>query len=116
MSAWKRSVVLNAEIVSLNQDALLAPGARVALDDARGTQVWAKRLAGGDVAVLLINTGAAAQAVAVAWPALGWPAAANASVRDLWAHAELGYAVGGWTAAAVAPHGNALLRLTRVAG
>jgi len=113
MSAWKASVVLNAEILALNQDELLAPGARVRGDGAGGPQVWAKALAGGDTAVMLLNPGDAAARVAVQWSDLGWPAAANVSLRDLWQHSELGAFVGGYSRD-VDSHANALLRATRL--
>jgi hypothetical protein len=53
--------------------------------------VWSKDLASGDKAVALLNfNDSVAQPVAVAWSMLGWPAGANVTVYDLWAHSTLG--------------------------
>ena len=118
MSAWKRSVLLNADVIAVSQDALVSPGRRVR-GAAGGAQVWARALANGDVAVILYN-GADAPApvdIAVSWRELGWDAGVRASVRDLWAHAAVPGSpfVGGATAAAVPPHGHAMWRVSQQA-
>jgi alpha-galactosidase len=99
MSAQKRSIVLNAEIIAVNQDALMVGGSRLA-NFSDGGQVWAKPLASGDMAVVLYNMGddsawgggGPAVAVTVTWAMLGWDADAGAgegvSGRDLWLHKD----------------------------
>ena len=115
LTGWKKDMVTNAEILELNHDDMLAPGYRVRAA-ADGTQVWAKRLANGDVAAMLLNAGdAGARDIAVSAADVGWPAGASFAVRDLWKHADDGVAVGTFTAAGVPAHGNALLRLKRSA-
>ena len=114
MSAFKTSVLGNAEVLAIQNDAILAPAARL-----RGgaAQLWAKPLANGDAAVVLYNSDdAAARDVALAFADLGgkW-AAPGAAVRvyDLWAHATLApAATGGLDAKALPPHGSAMWRLT----
>ena len=61
--------------------------------------------------VALVNTGSKANAISVGWETLGWDAARSASVRDLWAHADLPAATGS-LAATVPSHGVAAFRLT----
>jgi alpha-galactosidase len=117
MSAWKRSVLLNADVLGVSQDELVQPGRRVR-GAAGGAQVWSKALANGDLAVILYN-GADAPApidISLQWAELGWPAAAVVTARDLWAHAPVPgspFSGGGATAAAVPPHGHAMWRLSK---
>lgn len=115
MSAWKASVVLNQDILAINNDSLAAPGARVYNDNTTAmTQIWAKPLASGQQAVVLLNANDfSTQTITVSWDQLGWPAAANVSVYDCWAHAYVGAYVGSYSAAVVS-HGNAMLRLTQL--
>ena len=60
-------------------------GCRATALAGRRQEVWVKPLAGGARAVLLFNRGAAPATIAAAWALLGWPATAQARVRDLWA-------------------------------
>ena len=115
MSAWKKSVLTHADIIAINQDDLQSPGYRVRADNATGVQLWAKKLAGGDVAVVLYNRDdAAPRDVSVAWTEVGWPAAAPVRIYDVWTHAVVNAsAVGGGTARAVPPHGQRMWRLSR---
>jgi alpha-galactosidase len=116
MSAWKRSVLLNSDIIAVSQDTLFSPGRRVR-GAAGGSQLWARRLAGGDQAVILYNgaDGPAQGAnISVSWAELGWPESGVATVRDLWTHAAVpgGPFAGGATAAAVPPHGHRMWRVS----
>jgi alpha-galactosidase len=116
MSAWKASVLLNADIIAVSQDALVQPGRRVR-GAAGGAQVWSRTLANGDLAVILYNAGDAASVdIPVTWRELGWDAGTTAAARDLWTHAPVPGSpfVGGATAAAVPPHGHAMWRLSQV--
>lgn len=114
MPAWKAAMVTNAEILALNHDDLLSPGYRVR-SSADGTQLWAKALASGSVAVMLLNADDTnSRAITVSSVDVGWPAGASFSVRDLWAHASLGTVSGSYTAAAVPVHGNSMLLLSKV--
>ena len=116
MSAWKRSVLLNADVLAVSQDRLVSPGRRVR-GAAGGAQVWLRALADNSIAVILYNAADAPTPVdiPVSWRELGWDSGVKASVRDLWAHADLPGSpfVGGATAAAVPPHGHAMWRVTQ---
>ena len=116
MSAWKASVLLNADVIAVSQDALVQPGRRVR-GAAGGAQVWSRTLANGDLAVILYNAGDAASVdIPVTWRELGWDAGTTAAARDLWSHSPVPGSpfVGGATAAAVPPHGHAMWRLSQV--
>jgi len=81
------------------------------------TEVWAGPLAGGATVVLLFNRNAPGAAnITASWADLGFPPGARMAVRDLWARADLGTFTGAFTAAAVAPHDVALLRMAPAAG
>lgn len=142
MSAWKSNLLLNGDILRVNNDTLNAPGRQVLDDTAQGYQIWQKQLANGDQAVALLNyNDTITQPITVTWQQLGWPATANVSVYDLFAHAAAGNFTDGYTATVsdgelriarcgrqtlpvslplvcavihlqVVPHGTAMVRLT----
>jgi alpha-galactosidase len=83
MSADTLRILGNRAVVAVDQDRLGKQGQLVAT---QGTvDVVAKPLAGGDVAVLLANTGSAQQQVSTTARTVGLPRAGAYSVRDLWA-------------------------------
>jgi alpha-galactosidase len=118
MTADKLAILTNADVLGVQRDPLLAPAARLRLDNATGAQVWAKPLASGGAAVILFNAGDVAPVdVAVSWAELG-PAWAGAGVTvrvyDAWAHAVVAPAqAGGATAAGLGPHASVMWLLSR---
>jgi len=54
LSAEKRSIVANAEVIAIDQDELGQAGDRI-YNTSQGGQVWWKNLTNGDVAVLFYN-------------------------------------------------------------
>ena len=80
-------------------------------------QVFAKPLASGARAVAVFNRGSVAVDAAFRWAdiALGGGVWARATVRDLWAHADLGAFDGGFTVAGLRPHATALLLVASAA-
>lgn len=123
MSEFKRSVVLNEDVLGVQRDAARARARRVRADNATGAQLWYRDLAGAPqaaAAVLLYNANDwAAQNLSVAWAELGgaWAApGAACDVYDLWQHRQVAAAqAGGLQAAEVPPHGVAMWRLTLAA-
>jgi hypothetical protein len=74
--------------------------------------VWSKTLSGANArAVALFNRGDASASITVQWSALGIPAG-DASVRDLWAHSDLGTFHDSFTSSAVPSHGVVMLGVT----
>jgi len=117
MSAWKASVVMNRDLLEVNGDTT-APGAQVYAQNVTGVQVWAKPLSNGDVAAVFINANDfTTLVVTLAWDQIGWPASANVSVYDMWAHQPVGAYVGSYSATvsaniAATAHPHAGRRLT----
>jgi alpha-galactosidase len=82
-------ILLAAEVIAVDQDLLGNQGKRITRsgDD---LQVWSKILSGTNTrAVALLNLSDAAADITVSWAGIGLPAGA-ATVRDLWARADLG--------------------------
>ncbi len=108
MDAATRAILLNKDVIAVDQDRLGIQGRRVWNDGNR--EVWVKPLAGGARAVLLLNRGTKPVEIAASWEQLGLPDRLGATVRDLWAHRDLGRRRGA-VRATVDPHGVAMLRV-----
>jgi len=109
LSAATLATMTNTEAIAVDQDSLGAVGTKVA------NNVYAKPLGSfvsGQFAVLLFNRSSATVNLTVNWTDLGLVAGSAASVRDLWAHANLGNFTGSYTAANIPAHGSALLKIT----
>ena len=109
MSAEIRDILTNRDAIAVNQDPLGRQG-RKARDDG-DVEIWAKEMADGSRAVVLLNRGTEPSAVTVAWPDIGYTTGLQAKVRDLWAHADVGPARGRYTAT-VPGHGAVFVRIT----
>jgi alpha-galactosidase len=83
------ALLSNPELIAVNQDKLARQGRRVA--QTGDTQVWARPLADGSLAVAFFNTGPRVTSVEVTWEQLGIEG--SRLVRDLWWHENLGIAV-----------------------
>jgi alpha-galactosidase len=108
MSDATRTILTNNEVIALDQDPLALQGALVRRE---GTiDVLAKPLVGcGARGVVLWNRGASAAEVTVTWPEI-WLLPGAASVRDLWAHADLAPSTSGITLS-VPSHDAVALRI-----
>jgi len=91
-----RDILTNKEVIAIDQDALGQQGRRVGKDG--DLEVWSKQLQDGSRAVLLLNRGSSQQTVTANWEQIGYPAHLNATVRDLWAHKDLGRSTGKFSA------------------
>jgi hypothetical protein len=81
--------------------------------------VWARQLAGGDLAILFFNNNMTAPTdiacEGACWAAASrgaWGPNTRVSVRDVWARADNGTATGGVTARAVRTDATVFLRLS----
>ena len=108
MDEATKRILLNREVIAINQDPLGVQGRRVSKDGDK--EVWAKPLAGGGRAVLLLNRGTQPVQIAVEWTQLDYPADLQAEVRDLWKHQNLGSQRGRY-AAEVPAHGVVVVKL-----
>lgn len=113
MSAWKRSVVLNKDIIAVNQDTRRIPGSRVWSNTTASTQLWTKPLVAGSIAALLVNTASDAQYVSFQFSDVGIAAGKTVAVYDLWQHKVVACTTGGY-GAQIPSHGNAYFRLHAV--
>ena len=110
MSETTRQTLTNAEVIAVNQDALGYQG-RVVANPGSDLEVWSKNLVGTNSrAVALFNRGQGNASMTVQWSDLGIPAGA-ATVRDLWAHQDLGTFTGSYTANNVGAHSVVMLRI-----
>jgi alpha-galactosidase len=57
LTAEKKSIIMNAEVIAINQDRLITAGERLSNTTQSGQpgQVWARPLLNGDQAVILYN-------------------------------------------------------------
>jgi alpha-galactosidase len=102
MTADTKEILLNKEVIAIDQDTLGQQGRRV--KKMGDLEIWSKQLSDGGRAVALLNRGAAAARISVAWSDIGYPDSLTASVRDLWAAKDLQKQHGGY-AAEVPSHG-----------
>jgi alpha-galactosidase len=107
MSAATKAILLNADVIAVDQDALGRQGHRVSKDG--DYEVWARPLSNGDTAVILLNRSAAAHSLTADWSALSLPA--KADVKDLWSKTVKKGVKGGYTAE-VPSHGVVMIRVT----
>ena len=89
LSEATRATLTNAEVLAVDQDALGLQAVKVtSIGD--GLEVWSKALAApGERAVLLLNRSGDAAQIATKWSDLGLEDS-SATVRDLWAHKDVG--------------------------
>jgi hypothetical protein len=87
MSSDVKSVLTNAEVIAINQDALAKQGTKVS--DASGLQVYSKVLSGtGRRAVLLLNRSTSAGMISVKFADIG--VTGTPAVRNVWTATDLG--------------------------
>lgn len=91
-------------------------GIRVSPSAPVGVECWAKPLADGSVAAMLLNRGPEAALVMCSWAEIGLPnPEALAAVRDLWERKDLGNFTGGYSAT-VPSHGAVVIKATQLGG
>jgi len=107
MSDVTKSILLNKEVIAIDQDALGKQASPVKNGD---LETWVKPLADGSVAVGVVNMGSAAAQATVKAADLGFAGPVK-KARDLWAHQDVKFAAGAYTAT-VPSHGTLLLRVS----
>jgi len=106
MTETTKSILLNKEVIAIDQDALGKQASPVKKGE---LETWVKPLADGGVAVGVVNLGAVAASATVTVAELGLKG--NVMARDLWAHKDVKFGGGKYTAT-VASHGVLLLRVS----
>jgi alpha-galactosidase len=108
MTPETRDILTNKEVIAVDQDPLGKQGSRVRRDG--DSEVWARPLADGSRAVILLNRGLKPATIAVDWTELGYPRTLDAKVRDLWQHKDVGTFKGSFSVS-VAGHGVVMARI-----
>jgi alpha-galactosidase len=108
MPAGTKAILTNREVIAIDQDPLGAEATR--LSHSGNADVWVKRLANGDRAVMLLNRGGTPLNISTTARAAGLPPAGAYAVRDLWAHTTRESA--GPVTAAVPPDSAMLYRVS----
>jgi alpha-galactosidase len=88
MSPETKAILTNREVIAVDQDPLGKQGILV-WERPPELQVWSKPLSDGSWAVALLNRGDSAATITAPFPQVGLRRD-SATVRDLWAHADLG--------------------------
>jgi alpha-galactosidase len=108
MSPEIHDILTNREVIAVDQDPLGREGRRVGKEG--DLEIWAKQMQDGSRAVVLLNRGSSTQPISVNWEQIGYPTHVSASVRDLWAHKDMGKFIGKFSAA-VESHGVVMLNV-----
>jgi len=108
MSASSKEILTNKEVIAIDQDPLGRAGSRVMKTG--DLEVWSRQLADGSKAVALLNKGAAPATIAALWTDIGYPSDLAASVRDLWAHKDMGKVKGSYSTE-VPAHGMVMVTI-----
>src|SRR4051812_42432508 len=108
---WTIDLLGNREVLAINQDPLGRAAGRVWADN--WTQIWARPLADGTMAVGLFNRGPVPAPITVTFADIGLPA--FSPVRFPWTQSDLASVAGDGTryTATVPRHGVVLLRVGR---
>jgi alpha-galactosidase len=113
-SVW--DIISNHEAIAINQAWAGHPGRLVyeTSEDQSGQrgayQVWAKRMPEGGQAALIINTGVSTVDVSIKLADLGLEG--PCSMRDVWAHRDLGRATTLWEVTGLKKHDSAFVRFS----
>ena len=109
MKPETRDILTNREVIAVDQDPLGRQGSKVRDDGDQ--EVWARSLADGSRAVILLNRSSKPAQITVNWTEIGYPKTLGAKVRDLWQHKDWGTFKGGYSAT-VAGHGVVMVKIT----
>jgi alpha-galactosidase len=114
MSSQTRDILTNKEVIAVDQDLAGIQGTRVV--DNGDLEVWMKPLCnrnGPEKAVALLNRSGSTAKITVSFSGIG--VSGTATVRDLWAHKDLGEYQGSFSAD-VASHGVVMVRIVATKG
>ncbi|HZS47380.1 MAG TPA: alpha-galactosidase [Blastocatellia bacterium] len=103
-----KEILTNREVIAVDQDRIGAQGRRIKRDGE--LEIWSKQLADGGRAVALLNRSGAESQISITWEDIGYPEHLSASVRDLWAHKDLGNRTGSFSAT-VPSHGVVMVTI-----
>ena len=115
MSTFQRGVLLHDEMLDIHADPDGVGGSRIG--SSAGGEVWAKRLAGNETAVAVLNLRPEPSRVSFSFELLGYSASTELQLRDVWERRELGASTGHWRSAGAVPaHAAVVLRVRKSKG
>ncbi|WP_305788081.1 glycoside hydrolase family 27 protein [Symbioplanes lichenis] len=107
MNEATRSILTNSRLIAINQDSLGLQAVQVSGDSSQ--RVLAKRLANGDIAVALFNSGGSTRTITTTAAAVG-RSGSSFTLVDAWTGATT--TTSGTISASVPAHGTAVFRLS----
>ncbi|MDX1934648.1 MAG: NPCBM/NEW2 domain-containing protein [Capsulimonadales bacterium] len=108
---FTRALLTNDDVLEVNQDPLGKPATRKSTKGQ--TEIWARPLFDGTIAVGVFNRGMEGIEVPIPWKVIGL--SGRQPVRDLWQGKDLGDRTDGWTVR-VPAHGALLFKVGRIIG
>jgi alpha-galactosidase len=112
LSNQSLSILGNTEVTAVNQDLKGVQGTPTT-GDGSNSSCWTKSMADGSIVAILLNVGDSSSAkITCTWNELGVKAA-NASVRDLWQHKEMGVFADQYTVE-LSSHACSMVKITAV--
>lgn len=109
LSTATLGIIRNAEVIAVNQDWGGSQGRRVR--DLGETEVWAKPMSDGSMAVVLLNRSSATATISTSAAELGLGGSSSYNLRNLWTATNS--TTTGTVSASVASHGAAMYRVSR---
>ena len=103
------NILLHQPVIAVDQDSLGVQGHVVATSDGGLLQVLAKKLANGDIAVLLLNADTSTQTITTSASAVGLPKVTGYLLENLWAGSKT--TTSGTITASVPSHGVVMFRV-----
>lgn len=103
------NILTNSEVIAVNQDPRGIQG-KLIRSPTFETEIWSGPLVDGNVAVILFNRGEQSANITLDWKDMNILSSQSASLRDLWAHKDIGIFTGSYTAE-VESHGVVMLRV-----
>jgi alpha-galactosidase len=112
LDANSLAILSAPEIIAVDQDALGVQGIRVSAANPNGPECWARPLADGSVAALLLNRASTTASVTCTFAELGLKnPTGTASVRDLWQRMDIGNFTSSFTAQNLASHASMVIKV-----
>lgn len=109
MSDDTKTILMNEEAIAVNQDKLGVQATRKMQNGQY--EAYSGPLEGDAVALVLLNRDNKSASIGVSWDQLGLNTAQKYTVRDLWAHKDIGVMTGSYNAT-VESHGVSFVKMT----
>eukprot|EP01133_Synstelium_polycarpum_P007281 gene7281-8462_t len=106
------NILTATEVIAVNQDPMGKSGMLVRSINTGLQQIWARPLADGSRAVVILNTDTSSASVELQWADVWTAASTTLTVRDLWARSDIGQFTETYSTV-VAPHGCVMLKLSQ---